>query len=154
IAELLKVIIMQNSTSIQVEFCYLLIKETLNLESYLERYNTQETLLDIEDSNIQEQIILLRKVSYLSSDILPNKQIIQILEEKINTFNKLMINQLLDINQKNSDSLQTINNTNKRKKTIESDEVTIQIPGFSDNISTRKLQTYTTFEARLVKLLG
>ncbi|CAG8453337.1 19248_t:CDS:10 [Gigaspora rosea] len=56
--------------------------KALNLESYLERYNTQETLLEIESSNIQEQIILLRKAPHLPSDILPNEQIIQTLEKK------------------------------------------------------------------------
>ncbi|CAG8769837.1 4041_t:CDS:2, partial [Ambispora leptoticha] len=90
IAESLNIIIMQNSSSIQPEFCYSSIKDTLDLESYLEKYNTQLTLLKIENSNIQKQIILLRKDPHLSSDVLPNEQAIQTIEEKINTFNILM----------------------------------------------------------------
>jgi hypothetical protein len=41
----------------------------------------------------------------------------------------------------------------KKRKTIESDEINIEIPGFSGNISVRKLQTYSVAGPRLVQLL-
>ncbi|CAG8633516.1 15544_t:CDS:1, partial [Dentiscutata heterogama] len=82
IAKILETIIIQNSTLFQIEFCYSSIKDAINLKSYLERYNMQETLLKIENSNIQEQIILLRKAPHFPSDIFPNEQIIQTLKKK------------------------------------------------------------------------
>jgi hypothetical protein len=66
---------------------------------------------------------------------------------------RISIYHLLNIDQKESNSQvqQIIDKTNK--KTIESDEVTIQMPGFSGNISARKLQTFTTSGPQLVELL-
>jgi hypothetical protein len=66
---------------------------------------------------------------------------------------RISIYHLLNIDQKESNSQvqQIIDKTNK--KTIESDEVTIQMPGFSGNISARKLQTFTTSGPWLVELL-
>ncbi|CAG8634616.1 1927_t:CDS:2, partial [Dentiscutata heterogama] len=37
------------------EFCYSSIKSTLNLESYLEKYNIQETLLEIKTKYMQSK---------------------------------------------------------------------------------------------------
>ena len=223
IAETLKIIIMQSSTSIKPQFCYSSIKGALDLDSYLEKYNnSQEPLLEIESNNIQEQIMLLRKAPHLPSTILPAKNketFLQTIEQQINIFNtlittcyesinntdiisyspeisrrislrilyqfeqtyiylkecikklatrqkgvkaisqvnalllgKITIHQLLDIDQNKSNSLQ-IKSANKRKQTIESDEVSIQMPRFFGNISARKLQTFTTSGPRLVELL-
>jgi hypothetical protein len=223
IAETLKIIIMQSSTSIKPQFCYSSIKGALDLDSYLEKYNnSQEPLLEIESNNIQEQIMLLRKAPHLPSTILPAKNketFLQTIEQQINIFNtlittcyesinnadiisyspeisrrislrilyqfeqaytylkecikklatrqkgvkaisqvnalllgKITIHQLLDIDQNKSNSLQ-IKPANKRKQTIESDEVSIQMPRFFGNILARKLQTFTTSGPHLVELL-
>jgi len=66
---------------------------------------------------------------------------------------KITIYQLLNIHQtKNNFFKITITNkkNKKRKKTIESDKINIEIPGFSRKISARKLQTYSITRPHLV----
>jgi hypothetical protein len=69
---------------------------------------------------------------------------------------KITIYQLLNIDQTKSNFFKipiTNKKNKKRKKTIESDKINIEIPGFSGKISARKLQTYSVAGPRLVQLL-
>jgi hypothetical protein len=69
---------------------------------------------------------------------------------------KITIHQLLNIDQTKSNFFKipiTNKKNKKRKKTIESDKINIEIPGFSGKISARKLQTYSVAGPRLVQLL-
>jgi len=96
ILETLKIIVQQTSTSIPTQFCYSSIKGALDLDLYLEKCNTQKTLLGIETNNIQEQIISLQKIPHLPFNIFFDNQdlnketSLQQIEQQINTFNKLI----------------------------------------------------------------
>jgi len=223
ILETLKIIVQQTSTSIPTQFCYSSIKGALDLDLYLEKCNTQKTLLGIETNNIQEQIISLQKIPHLPFNIFFDNQdlnketSLQQIEQQINTFNKLIstcyktindvditsyapelsrrvslrtlyefeqaynylkqwiikfavrpkgtkvisqvnalllkrisIYHLLNIDQqKSSSQVQQIIDKTKNK----TNESEIQMPGFSGNITARKLQTFTTSGPRLVELL-
>ena len=69
---------------------------------------------------------------------------------------KTSIEQLFKINSMKSDlfNIKYIANEKekKRKRSIESDEISINIPGFSGKISLRKLNTFTIAGPRLMQL--